>query len=81
MSAAEVGSGEGHLACVKDTLFKHEKALYRERVMCYDTMRRHMRRSSSASLGAHCNGLSARMQSLHGLQARWSIAPHSLRWR
>ena len=38
MSAAEVEGGEGHIACVKNALYKHEKALYPERHMCYDTM-------------------------------------------
>ena len=38
MSAAEVEGGEGHLTCVKNALLNHEKALYRERLMCYNAM-------------------------------------------
>ena len=38
MSAAEVEGGEGHLACLKTALVNHEKALYRERIKCYDEM-------------------------------------------
>ena len=38
MSAAEVEGGEGHLTCAKNALFNHEKALYRERLRCYDAM-------------------------------------------
>ena len=32
------GDGEGHHVCLKTALVKHENALYRERIMCYDEM-------------------------------------------
>ena len=38
MSAAEVEGGEGHLSCVKNALMNHERALYHERLACYDAM-------------------------------------------
>ena len=38
MSAAEVEGGEGHLTCARNALLNHERALYRERLMCYDAM-------------------------------------------
>ena len=38
MSASEFERGEGHRACVKDALFRHKMALYRERIMGYDTV-------------------------------------------
>ena len=38
MSAAEVEGVEGHLSCVRNALWNHEKALYCERLTCYDAM-------------------------------------------
>ena len=77
MSAAEVEGGEGHLVCVKDALFKHENALYRERVMCYDAMRaahEEKQQCQSRSLLEWAFGRNA--------ESSWysSTAPHSLQW-
>ena len=38
MSAAEVEGGDGHLFCVRNALWNREKALYCERLTCYDAM-------------------------------------------
>ena len=63
MSAAEVEGGEGHLSCVRNAHWNHEKALYCERLTRYDAM-----------LAAHEEEQESKLES----SLEWARARHAL---
>ena len=62
MSATEVEGGEGHLSCVRNALWNHEKVLYCERLTRYDAM-----------LAAHEEEQESKLQS----SLEWARARHA----
>ena len=74
ISAAEVEGGEGHLSCVKNALMNHEKALYRERLTCYDAMHAAHEEKQESKLQS---GQGQDMRHPHGLRFRWRTVPQS----